>query len=269
LHGSVDTDASTGTTNGPGDKRNFDHNVRATHFGRRTTGLISIDDDDEIMERSRNCIHVTKGLGTWTILSVSNWTDRDAIIRVPPPALKSPPAVGWSKDDIDDDDDDHMFGADKSSCGYHVFGFWQSKYLWLPDPVDGAEEDHIITKTLRAHESEILHIRKVTPNMPQYIGSTIHFSCGYELLSFKATDHSVRLLLQSHYQRHGDLYVYVPRVNVEEVVHVQVNNCQRSPWSIAGSVPSGPHSGGKVIGRILKIPISIECPTDGEVQIDF
>jgi hypothetical protein len=225
------------------------------------------DDDDDIVERRRNCIHVTKGLGTWTILSVSNWSDGEAIVRVPPPALKPPPIVGWSKDE--DCDCGPICGDEFSStCGFHVFSFWQSKYQWLPDPGDGDDEDHIITKTLEAHESEILHIKKVTRDWPQYIGSTIHFSCGYELLSFKATDHSVRLLLPSNYQRHGDIYVYVPRVNVEEVVHVQVNNRPRSPWSIAGSVPSGPHNY-QVIGRILKIPISIECATDGEVQIDF
>lgn len=223
-----------------------DHNLEATHFARESAKAL-----DRTLRR-RNCVHVAKGLGTWTVVSVSNWTDRTAVVRVPPPALLPPPKEGWG---VHDD-----FECVNSECGYHVFAFWSSQYKWLPKVShDDDPNPETITRKLRAHESEIFHIKRVTANSPQYIGSDIHFTCGYEVRSFRYGDNQLSIVLRSNYDRQGFIFVYIPRVNVSEVVKV-VNG-----FSIVGTVPVN----GKVVGRIIRIPVALHSRTGGNITIHY
>ena len=227
------------------------HNAEATHFGRESS-----KEDKACSTRKRNCIHVTKGLGTWTVVSVSNWADRAAVLRIPPPALLPPPHEGWGVDTEDPLDADY---------GYHVFGFWSSQYKWQSKVChDDDPNPETITRKFRAHESEIYHIKRVTGNSPQYIGSDLHFTCGYEVRSFRsASNHGntrLSIVLRSNCERKGSIFVYIPRVNVSEVVKVA------NGFSVTGTVPRN----GTAIGRILRIPVEIsKGGTGNTVIIDY
>jgi hypothetical protein len=108
-------------------------------------------------------------LGTWTLVSISNWTDLPTVARVPPLALR--PVSGW--DDCDQDNETFLDETAKASChGYHVFAFWSSKYSWIAHSKEDGNDDpeHTVCKRLRPHETELFHIKKVTPDLPQYIG---------------------------------------------------------------------------------------------------
>jgi len=156
-----------------------DHNAEATFYAR----MASFHPDEEPSdptERMRSCIHVTKGMGTWTVVSISNWSDRSAVVRVPPPALEPPPRHGWGADLSDESSTDGQQDSAEtsSSSGYHVFGFWSSKYSWLAEHNDDerSDPDQTVCKNLRPHETEVFHIKRVTPNSPQYIGKSLLLS---------------------------------------------------------------------------------------------
>ena len=150
----------------------FDHNAKATLFARKASFNFQDDEQSHPSERLRSCIHVTKGLGTWTLVSLSNWSDQAAVVRIPPPALLPPPSTGWGSGTdaealLTPDDGE---GADHS--GYHVFSFWSSKYSWLANHKEDLNDDpnHTVCKTLRPHQTELFHIKRVTPDKPQYLG---------------------------------------------------------------------------------------------------
>lgn len=147
-----------------------DHNATATFFARQASFRPDAEPTDP-SERRRNCIHVAKGMGTWTVVSLSNWSSKSVMLTIPPPALSPPPTHGWGDDrstdsGLDDDEDFH---------GYHVFAFWSSKYSWIANTnadEDGEDDfEHSVGKLLRPHETEVFHIKKVTPDAAQYIGT--------------------------------------------------------------------------------------------------
>ena len=157
----------------------FDHNAKATLFARKASFNFKDDEQSHPSERLRSCIHVTKGLGTWTLISLSNWSDQAAVVRIPPPALLPPPSTGWGiKTDADalwtPEQDD---GVEHS--GYHVFSFWSSKYSWLANHKEDLNDDpdHTVCKTLRPHQTELFHIKRVTPDKPQYLGTLARHAC--------------------------------------------------------------------------------------------
>jgi hypothetical protein len=148
----------------------FDHNAKATIFARKASFDFRDGDPSAPSERLRSCIHVTKGLGTWTLISLSNWSDQSAVVRIPPSALLPPPAFGWGNDmeallTLEAGDDTENFG-------YHVFHFWSMKYSWLANHREVANDDpdYTICKMLRPHQTELFHVKQVTPDRPQYLG---------------------------------------------------------------------------------------------------
>jgi Melibiase len=151
-------------------RETFDHNAKATFLARKASFNPKGDDSSNASERLRSCIHVTKGLGTWTLVSLSNWSDKSAVVRIPPPALLPPPMTGWGSSR----DSEGFLGLEEEddSYGYHVFSFWASKYSWLASHKEDANDDpdHTVCRTLRPHQTELFHIKKVAPDKPQYIG---------------------------------------------------------------------------------------------------
>jgi hypothetical protein len=145
----------------------FDHNAKATFFARKASYHPTMDVRSHNNERLRSCIHLTKGMGTWMVVSISNWTDLSTVVRIPPLALRSPLTDGWGNDDgmVDKQESEAPYG-------YHVFGFWSSKYSWLAEHKedDNDDSDHTVCKKLRPHETELFHIKRVTHDMPQYVG---------------------------------------------------------------------------------------------------
>lgn len=157
------------------ERATFDHNAKATYFARKASFNPKIVDAALPAERLRSCIHMTKGLGTWTLVSISNWSDRSAVVRIPPPALSPPPTFGWGSANDTDTLPDEDAEDSEGSHGYHIFAFWSSKYSWLADHKEDENDDpdHTVCKKLRAHETELIHIKQVTPNLPQFIGMSL------------------------------------------------------------------------------------------------
>lgn len=152
-----------------------DHNATASYFARQASFRPDAKPANPT-ERRRNCIHVAQGMGTWTVVSLSNWSSKKVMLTVPPPALSPPPTHGWG-DDVGSTDS----GLDDDNHGYHVFGFWSSRYSWLAscggeyddDNATVDDFDHSVSKLLRPHETEVFHIKKVTPDTAQYIGTFV------------------------------------------------------------------------------------------------
>jgi hypothetical protein len=154
------------------DRDTFDHNAKATFFARKASFNPKNEEPSHPSERLRSCIHVTKGLGTWTLVSLSNWSDQSAVVRIPPPALLPPPTTGWGSSKDAEAFLTLEVGGETESAGFHVFSFWSSKYSWLANHKEDANDDpdHTVCKTLRPHQTELFHIKQVTPDQPQYLG---------------------------------------------------------------------------------------------------
>lgn len=92
--------------------------------------------------RERSCFAVAPGLGTWTVVSLSNWMEHSAMLSVSFSAL-----VGHSYQDFlatqsGRTGENRRRGSDtpgeKSESGFHIFEFWSSKYAWIPHQVSSA-----------------------------------------------------------------------------------------------------------------------------------
>jgi hypothetical protein len=248
-----------------------DHNAQATYFARHASFQLD-GEPSSPDERRRSCIHVTKGLGTWTVVSISNWLDKPDVVHIPPMALLPPSRFGWDTGDEDDGTDDIS-----GDHGYHVFAFWSSNYTWLPrvkQEQGHHGDDHTVNKLLNAHATEIFHIKPVTPNEPQYIGSDFHFSCGQELRMFRATGNSLELFLNTDYKRAGRIFVYVPTIYTEGV-KVTVNGAP-GRWTTAGNTPKVTDNGSpRLVGRVIAIMVVVDATgspqsaKEGQIQISF
>lgn len=246
-----------------------DFNAAATYFARQASFQPNSASTPE--ERTRSCIHVTSGLGTWTVVCISNWLDRPDVVHIPPFALLPPPAHGWGTSEDSED-------TELSEHGYHVFAFWSSKYSWLPQMKisdDGQlhSSDQTISKYLGAHATEIFHIKPVSAEWPQYIGSDFHFSCGQELLTFRPSSNRLHLRISTELQRSGRIFVFVPRVNIDKNVRVLVAG-EQGRWNTVGSTPRTNLQGHShsLLGRIISIMVTVRAdksPKDGHVDVEF
>jgi len=145
-------------------------------------------------DRKRSCLPVVKGLDSWSIVSISNWLDVPSVVSVPVSAFLPP---------------NHDIHSQQLNLGYHVFSFWSSKYIWVS--ASHFNEKRSLSKRLGPHASEIFHVRPVSPDKPQYIGSELHFTCGYEVIRFDRTPSSVDLQLRNDSKRAGFVYLFLPK----------------------------------------------------------
>lgn len=156
-------------------------------------------------DRKRTCLRVTKGLGSWSITSMSNWNDASRVIHAPITAMLPPKKLKGTKGPVD--------------LGYHVFAFWSARYIWIsPDRI--ANGARTISKKLGPHESEIFHLKPVSHSHLQYVGSELHFTCGYEVESFSASEVMIDMQFKTETQRSGFVYFYIPRYANEVDVNV-------------------------------------------------
>mmetsp|Transcript_25914 Transcript_25914/g.30103 ORF Transcript_25914/g.30103 Transcript_25914/m.30103 type:complete len:1534 (+) Transcript_25914:234-4835(+) len=161
------------------------------------------------LSRERNCVPVAKGLGTWSVVSLSNWLDEGYIMSVPIVSLL-PPSRGI---------DTVEATGSELNLGYHVFAFWSSKYIWVSShKLDGQKT---ISKRLGPRETEIFHVKPVQAHFPQYIGSELHFTCGYEVQSMSVTERSIKLQFKNDSKRSGFVYLYVP--TFDNKIHMTIN----------------------------------------------
>ena len=164
----------------------------ASNNAKRSSYSSEMTSWDNRSNRNRNCIPVVKGLGTWSILSLSNWLDKPSDVSVP---FSASLRVGKAIDE-----------QEELQLGYHVFSFLSSKYDWVATN----QSSKNIRKKLGPHESEIFHVKPVSLNQGQYIGSELHFTCGYEVVSFHSTSAYIDLQLRNEMKRSGFVYLYLP-----------------------------------------------------------
>ena len=220
--------------------------------------------DDQLLtnpnERIRTCLRVAKGLGIWTVVSLSNWQDEPAIINVPMKSLTTFPKTL---------SDSSRNNDDKSAInGYHVFAFWSSTYLWLPNSSSSSSnknQPNMLSKRLYAHESEIFHVKAVKTNEAQYIGSDMHFSCGYEIEQFTVAPHTMQIKFKNYYKRSGFIYIYIPYHGSEREVRVLFDN-QEQVTNVLCSIPFLNDDGSSLqnAGRVMKVWVDIlgNCDKD-------
>jgi len=211
----------------------------------------------EAKEKLRNCIQVTENLESWKIVCLSNWQKRVTSVHLS--------LLDLLKDYITE-----------TRFGFHVFEFWSSKYRWIQAPIDSSNAN--LSKILPPHGSEIFHLKPMQPHRPQYIGSTIHFSCGFEVKSFNFNENTLWLNLKNEWKREGWVFLFVPGSN----------NALRASIDDSGGGTETPlplfvvqtfdkntndESTGKytnkssLIGRIIKLQISIPGKTSPYAEI--
>ena len=170
----------------------------------RTAQSIAFNPDRRLGDTSpgmRNRVHVAKGLGRWSVLSVSNWSNVPATVAAPISVCLPPPLS-----DKGEGEDGAVSEGD--SLGYHVLSFWSSKYVWLPKKE--IDSKWTLSKMLDPHETEVFHVKPVKDE-PQYIGSDIHFTCGYEVRHFKTNGRNeLELAFKSEWRRSGYAFLFVP-----------------------------------------------------------
>lgn len=169
----------------------------------RTARSIAFNSDRKLGYTSpgiRNRVHVAEGLGRWSVVSLSNWSNIPATVRAPMSICLPPPPTDEEKeaDDLSVD----------GSLGYHVLAFWSSKYVWMPKKQIDA--NWTLSKMLDPHETEVFHVKPVKDE-PQYIGSDIHFTAGFEVRHFKTNGHNeVEVAFKSEWRRSGYAFLFLP-----------------------------------------------------------
>ncbi len=260
----------------------LDHNAEATYFGRSASFIFDAPMPHP-NERKRSCISVARGLGTWTVISLSNWQDKPCVMEIPHVTIEAPPTSGWNTLASTVSSTQESLKVDVENPGYHVFCFWSGKYNWVS--LDDTKHDNgkpdepvsALRRQLGPHETEIFHIRPVTPGVPQYVGSDLHFSCGHEVLSFHVSpspSHKVEIQLKTDLNRVGHIFLFIPAVDTR---HIQVTVGGKSPgrWTAVGNVPSpgGATIGSfQCIGRILRIMVVVhgdKSEKDGLVEVEY
>lgn len=203
--------------------------------------------------KKRNCIHMAHGLGSWCALSLSNWDDVERTVH-------APFASFFSQDEAF-----HM--NQDSHLGYHVFSFWNSNYIWFPGQPSSASpiSTQTVSKKLGPHETEIFHIKAVSESQPQYIGSDLHFSCGFEVDIFDMNRNSLRVKIKTSLQRSGHIYVFIP--NYTSQIKASVNTI---PFSV--DIIARVSLTNEKFGHVLKIPVWVQVDgsdSDGIIYLQF
>ncbi|KAI2489266.1 Melibiase [Fragilaria crotonensis] len=240
-----------------------DHNHEATLLARQAS--FSVRSSSSIpSERRRNCIHVAEGMGTWTLLSISNWTNKAAVVRVPHSALLPPPAKGW-RDGLPMTNDHGPIHRH----GFHVFSFWSGDYAWMPDPRTEAGRQFDLRKLLQVHETELFHLKSVDPKLPEYLGSTIHFSGGYEVSKIEKSKDQIYVQFRKTLYRLGYVYIFIPKVKLDTVEVTAAG--AKVAFETVGNTPDARNQTA-VVGRVIRFEVIVRGDgslQDGEFVVRF
>eukprot|EP00956_Cyclotella_meneghiniana_P044577 scaffold324189_cov86-Cyclotella_meneghiniana.AAC.1 len=168
------------------------------------------------------------------------------------------------------DQKENFSPCEQSECGFHVFSFWSTEYTWIPHQTLVDKEPLI--KRLLPHETEIFHIKPANPTRPQYIGSDLHFSCGFEVKSFEWGSSYVNILLKNDYEKFGSVFLYVPGDKSLDNITASVNGESNEVHVVARPAISNGKSDGGFVGRIIKVGVSIAgtgTDSDGRIEISW
>ena len=212
--------------------------------------------------RERSCFFVAPGLGSWTLVSLSNWLSHSTTLSVSFAALVSHSIQDFAATGAPKDSISSITGpGEKSESGYHVFSFWASEYVWIPH--ETLVDNSPLVKKLESHQTEIFHIKPADPTSCQYIGSDLHFSCGFEVASFEAEEKRVLIQLKTNYAKKGSVYLFLPGKNFDNAT-VEVNGVA-GLMEIIARPTIAEHK-----GLVVRIPVVIKGTgkeNDGVVSI--
>merc|ERR1711871_1141276 len=121
-------------------------------------------DDPGCLKNHRNTLKVAEGLGTWTVFGLHNWNKATSTVQLPEGGIK----MGRKHGSVMDH-------------GHHCFYVWSGKYKYV-NTLGGALD---VGVQIKGHGSEIVVMKPVVPGTGQYIGSTMHFTCGMEVKRYK------------------------------------------------------------------------------------
>jgi alpha-galactosidase len=126
-------------------------------------------------------LKIDKGYDKWDLVGLLNWDDSSADAE-----------IEFTKIGL------------KQELYYHVFSFWDEKYL-------GKVKDRITIKNIAAHSASLLSIREALPR-PQFISSTIHVTQGAAEIEKSAWNDKTRTLDITLYPstRMGRLFICAP-----------------------------------------------------------
>ena len=119
-----------------------------------------------------------------------------------------------------------------------------------------------LIKKLKPHATEIFHIKPAEPNRPQYIGSDLHYSCGFEVDSFDWGDCHVGISLKNDYKKRGSIFLYIPERDGLDRATVTVNG---KPGRV--EIVARPLMGENCGGRVVRVYVGIGPNEDGVVSI--
>ena len=201
--------------------------------------------------RERNSIPVAKGLGTWSVCSLSNWLDEESIVSVPIISLLPPR---------------HTSNDHRAELGYHVFAFWSSKYIWVSN--DKFDTQKTISKRLGPRETEIFHVKPVDAVLPQYIGSELHFTCGYEVKTLVTTTSSMMIQFKNESKRSGFIYIYIP--TFKRTIHATMNGKVVRAEVVSTTPQVFVDNNVSMGGQVIRIYVVMNgASNDGRVICDF
>ena len=133
-----------------------------------------------------------------------------------------------------------------------------------------------LIKRLSPHETEIFHIKPANPGRPQYIGSDLHFSCGFEVQSFEWGSSYINLSLKNDYDKSGNIFLYLPEPENNskslDDIAASVNGEVSRVEVIARPAISNGKTKKCKLGRVVKIQVSItgsQAAADGQVKISW
>jgi hypothetical protein len=211
---------------------------------------------------------------------MSNWLDVPSVVSTPISALLPPttlhqvdteqtPTNGTPANHTPTPSMDEEVTQKETKLGYHVFAFWSSKYIWVPELM--AEEKRTLSKKLQPHESEIFHVKAVSLDRPQYIGSDLHFTCGYEVRKFHVKDNQqVDVYLKNDLKRAGYVFLFVP--GCDNPLDLHVNGEPAQVDVIAKTPISHNQTTAGYLGRIVRIWIVVHgtsSENDGKISLRF
>ena len=239
--------------------------------------------------RDRSCFAVTEGLGTWTIVSISNWMEHASKLSVPFSTV-----IQHSLQDFNATSAAKAASTpcELSDCGFHVFSFWSTEYTWIPHQVSQLHilnltrrfisfflllfqtllDNDPLIKRLAPHETEIFHIKPANPSRPQYIGSDLHFSCGFEVLSFQCGPKYVNLSLKNNYKKSGSVFIFIPQSGSDDSIAAQVNGKSGVVEIVARPAINNGKSESSYTGTVIKVKVQItgaRTEPDGEIKISW
>jgi alpha-galactosidase len=136
---------------------------------------------EEVLPKILN-LKIHRAYGNWDLVGLLNWDDSPKDIE-----------LEFSRLEL------------KSNQFYHVFSFWDEKYL-------GRIKDKVTIKGMPAHSASLLSIREVG-SAPQLLSSNIHVTQGGpEIVGviWRTSDKRLDIALSHPGKRTGKLFIYVP-----------------------------------------------------------